>query len=91
MVSPVKERLQRHSRPHLEKVVPCPPASESPSPHSATGKRGEERKSKGVMRTETERQRQSQDLQRYIVLSETHTEHILPELLGFDAGEHSQK
>jgi len=29
----------RNSHPHLEKVVPCPPVSESPSPHSATERR----------------------------------------------------
>lgn len=40
----LKKPTRQHSHPHLEKVVPCPPASESLSPRLATKKkkRGEE-------------------------------------------------
>lgn len=38
-----KTNKKKNSHPHLEKVVPCPPASESLFPHSATKNKKEEK------------------------------------------------
>lgn len=48
-----------NAHPHLEKVVPCPPVSESPSPHSATerGQRAEMVRTAQNIRKKTKRTR----------------------------------
>lgn len=38
-----KNKTKKNSHPHLEKVVPCPPASESLFPHLATKNKKEEK------------------------------------------------